>query len=274
VDIVYAAPRPKRIRKLRRVIQRSRHILSTVRNCDVLMQRVEESLARKRTAHRESWEAFKDYVSEQRSDNYQKAVGKLSKINLSAFYVRLRESLQAPPIAPKPSDVASSGGPEFVKAVESEGLKFQVFRALQANLEAFDTQVANAQKETEPRVLHPVRIAAKKLRYLIEVIHELGAPDTDQILKQLKGLQQNLGDWHDMEVMEQMMADMLARPAFLLKNINLAMKTERLMLRNQKIKAAHEKKYLETSLDPEAWSRLKTWVENLPSTPPLNVAEP
>ena len=51
LDLLYPKPRPQKIRKLRRIIRRARTTLSGVRNCDVLLQRVEKLLARKRLEH-------------------------------------------------------------------------------------------------------------------------------------------------------------------------------------------------------------------------------
>ena len=272
LDLLYSTPRPNRIRKLRRAIQRARRTFSTVRNCDVLIQRVEGSLGRKRAGQRESWRAFKDYLEKRRSESFQEAVGKLSELNLSAFYVRLRDCLNATPKPRGNAPVAISEDSQPGTGVEIGQFQAQVVRALQESWETLEAQVSNSQIEDEPRSLHPARIAAKRLRYLIEVIHEFGVPDTDKILARLRRLQQHLGDWHDLEVMEQMMAEMLARPAFLRRNIELAMRIERLMLRNQKMKKVYEKRYLEATMDSAGWSRLKVWVGNLSSKAPLIVA--
>ena len=53
---------------------------------------------------------------------------------------------------------------------------------------------ADAQDPSQVKALHDLRIAAKRLRYLLELT---GPPDT---VKQLKGLQDVLGDIHDCDV--------------------------------------------------------------------------
>ncbi len=62
LDLLYPAPCPREIRRLRRKIRRCRRALGEVRNCDVLLERVEKALARKRTARRETWAAVEQYL--------------------------------------------------------------------------------------------------------------------------------------------------------------------------------------------------------------------
>ena len=267
VDLLYPTPRPKRIRKLRRVIRRSRRLLSTVRNCDVLIQLVDDTLAKKNVGQRESWRAFKEHLEGLRSESFPVAVDKLSKLNLSAFYVSLQDYLDATPMAPGDSQDAVSDQSPPVNGMESGKIQEKVVRALQRIWDALAAQVASAREVGGARSLHAVRIAAKRLRYLVEVIRDLGAPDSEKVLQQLRRLQQLLGDWHDLEIMEQMMAEMVARPEFLRSNLDLAMKIERLMLRNQKRKTVYEKKYFQATADSGAWSKLEKRVSDLSSSP-------
>jgi hypothetical protein len=61
--------------------------------------------------------------------------------------------------------------------------------------------------------LHEVRIAAKKLRYLLEIV----APDLGdagaRLVKRLKGLQDHLGDFHDDTVLDETLSRAIARAA-------------------------------------------------------------
>lgn len=114
--------------------------------------------------------------------------------------------------------------------------------------------------------LHAVRIAAKRVRYLIEVIRELNVTETDHILAQLRHLQECLGDWHDMEVMDQMMAAMLARPDFLRGNIKVAMGIAKLMLTTEKTKKTYSGKYIQTAMKANGWSALQDWVSKFPAS--------
>ena len=264
LDLLNPKTRPKKIRKLRRTIRRSRRIFSTLRNCDVLIERVKMNGWEKRAGRREGWEVFHDYLQKCRSAAFQEAVGKLIKLNLSDFYVQLQRILNA---LPQPLNALSGAATDGLQArgeAESRNFQDRVSRELRVLWETFGDRVATSQKERVSGSLHAVRIAGKRLRYLIEVISELGAPQSKNILNRLRRVQQHLGDWHDLEVMEQMMAEMLARPAFLRSNIDLAMKIERLMLSNQRLKQNYEKKYYAT-IDSPDWHEMRAWVVSLVS---------
>ena len=273
LDLLYPTPRPKRIRKLRRVIRRSRRLLSTVRNCDVLIQLVDAALARKNLGQRESWRAFKEHLVSLRSESFPVAVDKLSKLNLSAFYLSLQEYLDATPQASGDTQEPISDQSPTPNVKGPGEFPRNVARALQEIWDALAAQVASAGDAGAAPSLHAVRIAAKRLRYLVEVIRDLGAPQSEKILHQLRRLQQLLGDWHDLEVMEEMMAEMVARPAFLRSNLDLAMKMERLMLKNQKRKTVCENKYFQATSDSGAWSRLEKRVSELCSNQEIGNTE-
>ena len=273
LDLLYAKPRSKKIRKMRRVIQRSRRVLSTVRNCDVLMQRVDHSLTRKRTGHRETWLTFRDYLEKLRSECFREAAGRLGRLNLSDFYVRLQDLWNLPPQPSADLQGAATEGSQPLQEAEMAAFEDRVIRELRVIWEAFDAQVAKSRQEQMPKSFHAVRIAAKRLRYLVEVIGELGAPGTKQVLARLRRLQQRLGDWHDREVVEQMMAEMLARPGFLRSNLDFAIQIERLMQKNQKSKRLYEEKYFETGMDWAGASEQKAWVLNFITKSPRVVLE-
>ncbi|MGH9784882.1 MAG: CHAD domain-containing protein, partial [Terriglobia bacterium] len=228
LDLLYPPPLPPKVRKLRRTIRRSRRVLSVVRNCDVLMDRVERVLARKQTARREAWKAFQDYLGERRKRSFLQASRRLSKLNLPALYIRLKELLRSPRKLPSHSDLPASAT-TAPAGHANELLRSRVDKALQETWSSLETCVREAQEKRNASALHAVRIAVKKVRYLIEAIHELGASGSDQALARLRHLQRHLGDWHDLEVLEQMMLEMVARPGFLENRLELAMEVERLV---------------------------------------------
>ena len=60
-----------------------------------------------------------------------------------------------------------------------------------------------AAKKQRAEVLHEARIAAKKLRYVVELERELDEKGNKKELKFLKGMQELLGDHHDVHVIEE-----------------------------------------------------------------------
>jgi CHAD domain-containing protein len=262
LDLLYPTPRPAEIRKLRRKIQRCRRALGEVRNCDVQLQRVDKILGSKRTARRESWEAVRHYLRQRRSESFQKAARKLGKVNLAVFYVQLKEHLT-------PSLVVSSVVRRDERPIELGPEQFyeRMGEALERVWHGIETQVAQSLRDSGAPVIHSVRIAAKRVRYLIEVIREFNVAGAAMTLARLRALQQLLGDWHDLEVLEQMMIEMLTRPQFLREHLELAMGVERLILRIRRNKQTHRQNYFQMTRDSEAYQQMKDWVAELLASP-------
>jgi CHAD domain-containing protein len=262
LDLLYPTPRPAEIRKLRRKIQRCRRALGEVRNCDVQLQRVERTLASKRTARRESWEAVRHYLRQRRSESFQKAARKLGKVNLAVFYVQLKEHLT-------PSFVVSSVARRDEHPIELGPEQFyeRVGEALERVWRAIETQVGQSHRDPSAPVIHSVRIAAKRVRYLIEVIREFNVAGAAMTLARLRALQQLLGDWHDLEVLEQMTIAMLTRPQFLRDHLELAMGVERLILRIRRNKETHRERYFRMTTDSEGYQQIRDWVAEVLASP-------
>jgi CHAD domain-containing protein len=265
LDLLYPKPRPHEFRGLRRKIRRSRRCLSEVRNCDVLIERVEKDLASKRVSRREARQALLEFLRERRHENFQKALKKIIKINLAVFYVELRRLISPELSGPAPAPRARHG------ATAEELTPALFYRRIGESLgvvwRAFEAQLALSQNDPRPEVVHGARIATKRLRYLIEVIHEFGVQGSQANLTWLRALQRLLGQWHDLEVLDQSMIAMVARPDFLREHLDLAMSVEKLMVRNRLAKKKMEQKYFRMALDSPDAARLKEWVGYLVSSP-------
>ncbi|MBI2819348.1 MAG: CHAD domain-containing protein [Acidobacteria bacterium] len=260
LDLIYPATPPQKIRKLRRAIRRCRRILSAVRNYDVLLARAERSLSRRRTSRRQAWQAFRDYLEEQRERSFRKASRRLGKLDLPGIYVRLREnfgSLGGTEIRFGPASVS---GPTR-HGDSNAALHDTIANQLRETWASLVGAVRKAQEDRDAPALHAVRIAAKKTRYLIEVIHILESPRSNQALSCLRRLQRQLGDWHDLEILEETMLEMVANSGILQEQLELAMDVEKLVLQNRKRKKAYEKKFFEMAESSGEWDRLGNWVQ-------------
>jgi CHAD domain-containing protein len=265
LDLFYPPPAAGEIRKLRRVIRRSRRSLSEVRNCDVLLKSVSARLARKRTSRREIWTAVEHYLHQRRSKSFEKALRRISKTNMAVFYVHLKGHLTVTGAKPDPAR-----HPQH--EVETQQLVPELFyqrisRALENVAKAFEDQIALSLHDPSASVIHGARIAAKRLRYLIEVIREFGVPGSDELLVWLRNLQRHLGEWHDLEVLEEMMIEMVARPEFLRDRLEIAMGVQKLIVRNRTDKKALQEKYFQMTGDSAEFRQMKEWVAYLLSAP-------
>jgi CHAD domain-containing protein len=268
LDLLYPKPRPQELRRLRRQIRRCRQVLGDVRNCDVLLEIVGRSLGRKRSARREAWTAVQHFLLMRRSESFVRAMRKFGKINLAVFYVNLKEFLHHD----KAHDHSAahhqhgSGAPHSAFARD-------LTNALESAWSNFEDHITQSHRNSRPEVIHGARIATKRLRYLLEVFHEFGVAGSADALAWLRQLQKHLGDWHDLEVLEQMMIEMLARPEFLREHLSLAMQVEKLILRNRENKVGFEEKYSRMSRDSGEMRRLKEWVSYVLASPSAALAK-
>lgn len=268
LDLLYPKPRPPELRRLRRQIRRCRQALGDVRNCDVLLEFAERSLGRKGSARHEAWAAVQHFLFLHRSESFLRAVRKFGKINLAVFYVNLKEFLHHD----RAHDQAADHH-HHALGVQDTSFAQDLTSALESTWKRFQDQVAESHRHSRPEVIHGARIATKRLRYLVEVFHEFGVAGSADALVWLRQLQQHLGDWHDMEVLEQMMIEMVAQPEFLREHLSLAMEVEKLILRNRSKKAGFEEKYIQMSRESTEMRRLKEWISHLLGSPSTALAK-
>jgi len=267
LDLLYPKPRPQELRRLRRQIRRCRQALGDVRNCDVLLEIVGRSLGRKRSARREAWTAVQHFLLMRRSESFLRTIRKVGKINLTVLYVDLKEYLHRD----KAHDHAAEHHAHSASAPRP-GFAHDLISALESTWGRFESQIERSHGNSRPEVIHGARIATKRLRYLLEVFHEFGVPGSADALVGLRQLQKDLGDWHDLEVLEQMMIEMLARQEFLRDHLPLAMEVQKLIVRNRENKVGLEEKYLRMSRESAEMQRLKDWVSYLLASPSTALA--
>ncbi len=271
IDLIYPAPHSGEVRKLYRRLRRCRRSLSEIRNYDVLLERVDAALSRKRTARRDAWEAIREYLQDLRSVRLEKSLRKLAKANLSAIYVRLKEYL---PSNGNTAGDASSGrngsGPEL----SVEQFYDRISETLKAVWTDLEKEVALSRHEHDAAVLHRTRIVAKRVRYLIEVIQAFDVPGTKEVLIWLRSLQTQLGDWHDLVVFEEAVIGMIADPEFLRDHLEMAVQIERLIMRNRVLRAKLEKKYFEMTRDKTGFIKTREWVRRMVDSPTLQFTGP
>lgn len=271
LDLIYPPPAPREVRRLRRRIQRCRRALGEVRNCDVLLQIVEKSLASKRNSRREVRETTREYLQGRRSESFDKAMRKLGKTNVATLYVGLKEHLGF-----KEHLVVNGAGPEHSHSSqllpESQALDAAQFNervgvSMGSAWKDFVEKVAESHRQSQASALHGVRIAAKRLRYLVEVFEEFEVPGSRESSAWLRGLQQHLGDWHDLEVMERVLTEMVAQPRFLRDHLEMASGILQLIRRNRRVKKRFEEKYMQVTQHSARYEYTKGWATHLISSP-------
>ncbi len=267
LDLIFPAPLPREARRLRRKIRRCRRTLGDVRNCDVLLEHAERRLARRRNSNREAWTAVEQYIQERRNESFARAIRKLSKLNLAVFYMRTKAILDR--LGPKADQGHIALPRAHTNGVVLEPFPVRLAQALVRVWNEFEKQVAVSQSDPRATSIHAARISAKRLRYLLEVVSQFGMPGSSQALAWLRRIQQHLGDWHDMEVLEDMIVEMMARPQFLRDHLPLALVTGKLILRNRATKQGYRDKYFRMTLNPPSHLEIKAWMQGLQAAPAL-----
>lgn len=233
-----------KVRSLKRRLRRWRRMLSTVRNYDVFLLLIAQEASARRGA-REQYELLKTVLEKRRArraSRVKKYLGKvdvveqlgtklgLSSAAMSSLWeqpVVVDSEASAPaadfidiePAALEGGDSLDLEGvsPEIeppFPSIDEQAVAMRAAERLEQRMAEFNALVARSHPTTDPRELHQLRIAAKRVRYLLEAVTAMGFGDASQALTWLRGLQDRIGDWHDLEALEEEIVQLVARRKF------------------------------------------------------------
>jgi CHAD domain-containing protein len=246
LDYLYPTPRPPAIRRLRSRLRRSRRILGKLRDYDVFIAAIDQRLKSKRLAQRQAWTAIHDRLKQRRIKLMKKARERFDKEDVPGLCSQLNSLLNT-------GDLQT--GAEQPPPPRPEAMVIALKRLWQD----FSDEVAESLREPRPVNIHGVRIKAKRLRYLLEVVEELDNPNTDTALIWLRRLQQRLGDWHDLKVQEKILLNMNSRRPVL----STAPQDDSLsdLIDNMRaVKTDIERAYLQMVDNDREWAQLRLWM--------------
>ena len=200
--ILFPKPGNKKSRKLARMLRRTRRALGNCRNLDVLASLIQDKIAATgNPVSRDAWDHLRTYILEKRNPELRDARDKLSRYDLVDFVNRTQALL---------SSLKSSDDSQAT-------LSTSVSKAWAD----WNETVELAKQQAEPEQIHGLRIAGKRLRYRVELLAELGNSDAKTRIKALKALQDQLGDWHDRQVLLETAGKFLMRANFLANHPDL-----------------------------------------------------
>jgi len=195
---VFPDSKVKKLRKFNRLLRRIRRDLGGWRNCDVVLVQLEKKRRRARNEARQSaWSLVETYVEKERRREIKRARRRIDGYDLRS----LSDKLEGLPDGGKPDPAA-------------------IQASLDAAADRWQSALTAAEQSHSGDQLHEFRIATKKLRYRLEVAHQMGSDSP--LLGTLRRLQRALGKWHDREVADHMIAEALARPKILLREFHAA----------------------------------------------------
>jgi len=226
IDLLEFSPDQLRIRSLKKRLRRWRRSLSRVRNYDVFLKIIEkESLAR-RPGGRRPYELIGTELEKRRVKNLRKARYELQDIKISDLASRLgfeRES--SSPVssaeAPAVGERATRGTTlETVPLIEDTAkIAARAFDRLRQRLAEFQARALSTHAADHPAEIHELRIAAKRLRYLIEALSQMGYGESARAVEWLKATQDRLGDLHDLEAFGDEVVRIAAKRKFVRRHM-------------------------------------------------------
>ena len=179
----------KALGKIRRLTQ----ALGTVRELDVTLQLLDELTARD-TLPRQSLEAVRSHVVSERDRRRAVMLKRLAHVNLDKLDRRLLTAAAV------------------LEASDSQAWRDALGARLLRRSKALTRAIADAGQLYAPEPLHQVRIAAKKLRYAIELANDAGVKSAAQPLRAVKRVQDALGRLHDLQVLQSAISTVQAAP--------------------------------------------------------------
>jgi CHAD domain-containing protein len=179
--------------KAQRKIRRLTRALGTVRELDVTMSILDE-LAQRPGIPRNALEDVRAHVLNEREERRKVMLARLSDVNAQKLSRRLHAVA-----------VALSNG-------EPDAWRQRLAGRLVTRAKSFAGAVNDAGHIYAPERLHLVRIAAKKLRYALEIAADGGMLAAQPLVGLLKRAQDTLGRLHDLQVLQHHVAEVQAAP--------------------------------------------------------------
>lgn len=258
LDLLYPKLRPRHIRKLRRNVKRCRRAVGELRDCDVLLSLAKDSITHASAVDKHAWEAVSDYLIRRRSRKAPSVFRNVSRIKLAPSYIELRNDLDSSTISSsmvskrEVAKLGSDWGPGLVR--------LRLVRSLERRWRELDAAMQESRCEPSEAVIHGVRIATKRLRYLVEVTEKFDIAGSSEVLGWLRTVQQAIGEWHDLEVLQHMMSRMLVRDVSLRDRPELVRQIEKLVYQNREIKRAAEAKFASMTRNSIGYRNAQKWV--------------
>jgi CHAD domain-containing protein len=170
-----------------------RNDLSQLRNLDVFIGIVAAAIERTEDADVPSLTLLARRLHEERNRAARKAAKVLRRFKLKRVIAALTDAT---------TDGKKNRTLQFMGLDEAR-LRARAARRLERRLNEFLELVGRLRDASDADEIHQLRIAAKRLRYLIETLADLGFREPKGALQWLRGEQGKIGDWHDLFCLEE-----------------------------------------------------------------------
>jgi CHAD domain-containing protein len=195
VPVLTAGLQHTKAGKAQRKIRRLRQALGTVRELDVTLHLIDE-LGERPSVPRPALSAVRALVIEDRERRRGVMLEHLDRIDTDKLTRRLGAVRQA-----------------LVHPAAGHSWRAALALRIVKRARRLDKAIVRAGQIYAPEPLHQVRIAAKKLRYALEIADESGAAPCGGTLRVIKRIQDALGRLHDLQVLLHHVAAVGAAPS-------------------------------------------------------------
>jgi CHAD domain-containing protein len=194
VPVLTAGLKGSKAGKARRKIRRITQALGAIRELDVTIALIDE-LAARNTLPRLALEEVRGRVMKEQERRRRVMIKRVGRVNSDKLDRRLRSVAEA------------------LQSAETEGWREALATRLLKRSKALATAIESAGSLYEQERLHRVRIAAKKLRYALELAAESGARAAVAPVRTIKRVQDTLGRLHDLQVVQGYVSAVQAQPS-------------------------------------------------------------
>jgi CHAD domain-containing protein len=194
VPVLTAGLKGSKAGKARRKIRRITQALGAIRELDVTIALIDE-LAARNTLPRLALEEVRGRVMKEQERRRRVMIKQVGRVNSDKLDRRLRSVAEA------------------LQSAETEGWREALATRLLKRSKTLATAIESAGPLYEQERLHRVRLAAKKLRYAMELAAESGARAAIVPVRTIKRLQDTLGRLHDLQVLQGYVSASQAKPS-------------------------------------------------------------
>jgi CHAD domain-containing protein len=194
----------KQMRPYVKGMRRTGRALGTVRDLDVFWDKTQKYLDAQPEGQRPDLDPLRDAWETERDRARERMLTMLDSQKYVRFKTSFAELLQASGSLDSGIHTSKKGEPLPYRV--RHVVPIVVYQRLAA-VRAYDEWM-NQPEVSLPRY-HQLRIATKRLRYTLEFFQDVLTPETKDVIKALKGLQDHLGDLQDAVVASNLLRDFL-----------------------------------------------------------------
>jgi CHAD domain-containing protein len=222
LDLVQIGKASNMVKRLKKSLRNMRRKLSEVRNYDVFLSLLEQEAVSRRGLH-DPFESLRKELTLRREKRALKIRSFLESVNLKNLGKPLGlNSFVSATNAKNDKDTIDNPISRFAQRFDHQAILQHTAKRLDQRLLEFQMLAAQALPTTHADELHQLRIAAKRLRYLLEIASDTGYGKSLAALNWLRALQDKIGDWHDLEAIENEIISIAARKKFIKHHLHEA----------------------------------------------------